>query len=104
MAREYPNRDLMYLIQLLAGGAGATIGTAVGVAVAVPLRRDAASKATDALREEGAHVCGLSVVGPIFEGTVLGAAVGGPVGLVAALLLGWLGNRWWATSRTGRCT
>lgn len=87
-------------MRLLAGCAGTVIGGVVGVTIAVPQRLHAA----EALREEGQHVCGLIILGPLFEGAVVGTALGGPAGLVVSLLLGWLGARWWARVRTRRGT
>jgi hypothetical protein len=87
-------------MRLLVVCLGTVIGVVIGVAVAVPLELQAASRAADALRAEGQSVCGLIVVGPLFEGVVVGTALGGLGGLVVSLLLGWLGPRWWAGRRT----
>jgi hypothetical protein len=99
-----PTRLSDLVTRLLAGCVGTLIGVVIGVAVAVPLCLQAAAQAADTLREQGQHVCGLIIIGPLFEGVVLGTVLGGPAGLVAGLSLGWLGTRWWARGRSGRCT
>lgn len=104
MVRTCPKGGLVNAVRLLAGCAGTVIGVVVGVTIAVPQRLHAASQAAEALRQEGQHVCGLIILGPLFEGVVVGTALGGPAGLVVSLLLGWLGARWWARVRTRRGT
>jgi hypothetical protein len=97
MARPYAKCGL--LTRFLIVCFGSVIGVVLGVGVAVPLELWAAARAADALRAEGQSVCGLIVVGPLFEGVVVGTALGGLGGLVASLLLVWLGPRWWAGRR-----
>jgi hypothetical protein len=92
MARACPKCGL--LTRLVIVCLGTVIGVVIGVAVAVPLELQAAARAADALRAEGQSVCGLIVVGPLFEGVVLGTSLGGLGGLVVSVLLGWLGSRW----------
>jgi hypothetical protein len=72
---------------LLAGCFGVIAGVVLGVAVAVPLQLQVASEAASAIREEDGHGCGLITLPYLAQGIMWGAALGGPTGLVASVLV-----------------